>query len=63
MLSILLDNGKKYTQYHIQLLLSFIGVKHAHIQYIIDTLQGTIDPNKSISIDELWKRIHQYLLD
>ncbi|KAI8099173.1 uncharacterized protein BX664DRAFT_320570 [Halteromyces radiatus] len=63
MLSFLLEDGNRYTQYHIQLLLSFIGVKHSHIQHVIDALTQTIDPNTSITLTNLWKTIRHYLVE
>ncbi|KAI8329796.1 hypothetical protein BC941DRAFT_441911 [Chlamydoabsidia padenii] len=63
MLSFLLDNGKRYTQYHIQLLLSFIGVKHSHIQLVIDALTLSIDPNTSMNLTGLCTTIRHYLVE
>ncbi|ORZ04633.1 hypothetical protein BCR42DRAFT_429102 [Absidia repens] len=63
MLSFLLDNGKRYTQYHIQLLLSFIGVKHSHIQHVIDALTNTMDPDTSMTLTSLFTTVQHYLVE
>ncbi|KAI8367625.1 uncharacterized protein BYT42DRAFT_618043 [Radiomyces spectabilis] len=57
---------KRCTSYHIQLMLSFIGVKHAHTQQVIDRLMtqtNWIPDDEQMNLAFLLTKIRQLLVD